>query len=712
MTIYIRLYVDESGSFDEGLTGRRPALVGGVCSTHNEEQWKTLHLQRLEAYNQNARIQLAYPDQYHCGEFLAGKLDPAGKMLAVHEREDFVDDVLKSIGENSTFIFACLNRGSRFEYSPQATYGINLIAALRAALDKLAGTGAAIEAVEICVAQRTTIETMDLHYENYHKRLLHFVEEQISCGDSPGSKLARNLLNEKKMALLYDIGSRNAGLIAADFVCCMWRRSGERCALATSCPQVMTKPAAMLFGDHRRFYDREALDLIQRKQYAYAADFLRRFLPNPGGTPDLGPLKIALQKESDPAVLQRELPAMLALARYLIDQRTEEPSALDAAQVMLEEIDQMAKKRISQTDNKNLIRAWADVQVEALDELIACHNHRGRTDAQTALEDQLQQILSQHARVLSKTYHARRDLLLEARTRNLNILFNDYRFAEVLDTFEAEVQVREREIPEGETDELLGKMLGSLGQACAFLARCEPSWSEMARDYFEKSLRHFAAGTIYHAMAVNYLATLAWQEGNLDLACREMHGHPAIPKTATALELVAKLPVYTDNEKASAFDVVNCLRVAALLALQQPSAISSAVVAEIGEFWRPRLLDEHPLEHICKWMGLLWMCAGDCQQADTFLQRGVDICRKLEFTVRTIGLSIQGLAIINLKKNDNQGAAATQLAVFKGDAEHLACQSQSFAKYLTHWGGIAGLLDMIAKEDVRGMATFLPFAYA
>ena len=728
MTLHI--FIDESGTFDEGLPqslSARPSIVGGVCGTSSAEGWESLFLRQLTAYNLmlsektqlGSPIQFEFPKHYHCSQLLAGKIPTPG-VVRSGQLEDFAENIIDTLKDEVRFAFWSKNSDQRFEYSPQATYVLNLVAALRMAFSKLAESRSEkVDRVEIVVAQRTIKETVssdaDTYFlrqiavQDYMGRLLGFVREQLVSGEGPGVELAARLVTAGTLSLKSDIGTQNAGLIAADFVC-----NRARAASLPNFTCHKTQPDAMLFGNYSKFYQRVVDRLIEARQYAAAADFLRRFYPASNGLPDSGQILKALSGEDDPDILTRELPALINQARFMIGRRTSEPGMLASARSLLDALIKIADGKLSAAADARIQRGWADLLVDALCELSTCHNHMGAVGPQQDVELKLGKVLEQNKKILSGTYHSRRDLLLEARTRNLNLLFNDYRFEEVLRVFEADVTERETQIPEGEPDELLGKMQGSLGQAWAFLASRDSGYSGFAREYFEKSLHHFQPGTLYYSMSVNYLATLAWQEGDPDLACRELCRGSRFNIPSSARELVRRFDEVIDQPDVDAFDAVNLLRIIALAVHCGEDSLDVGKLEGLTERLLPRFKDAHPDELLCKWLAFLHLSVGNSAVALNLCQRGVEICRQLDFTVQTIGLSILSLqARCAAMQGGNQ--PIDTIAELQRWTSELCERSAPFGDYISRGNDrecLAASFENCDLETVWKSAIFLPFAYS
>ncbi len=708
------VYIDESGRFDEAIRTagagqeERPSVVGGVCCRLSTEEWESVHRGTLEQFSAASPIKFAYPKHFHCAPLLGNRI-PTDGLVRQQDRVALARAVWDAVAHEATFLFGSRNPTGRFEFSPQATYVLNLVTALRGCMERLSGTEGGVEQCDILVAQRTITETADYDQGEYMAALFRFIKEQLQAGDSPGVSLAGRLISSDALRMRSGVGERSAGLIAADFACAAIRYGTKLAA-----KPIVLQPEPNLGGDYRKFYEKEVLRLTKAQQYASAAEFLRRYFPHPGGAPDLGPLLHALRREDDHDILHRELNALLAGAQCLVEKRTLQADALKAATYLLEALDQIASSVLEGKSGPEVVRQWADLDVHALVLLGSCYCHTGAVGPQRVVEDKLDCLLKTYKPKMSLSYLQRGELVLEARTRNLNLLFNDYRFAEAMDMIEADAAKREGAVPKGETDELLGKMQGSLGQACAFQARQDPSWSEMARDYFRRSLRHFQPGTVFHAMSVNFLASLAWQENNLPLAIEEMNGHAGAICISGPEELAVRLFDVVSVEGISPFNVVNYLRIASAAsdAGQTPSA---EVLTELSRYWEPRLISDHPHEQLAKWMGYLLSRQGACDQAERVYSRAITICASLSFAVETICLSITGLQALSRFAQGNTAGYADGLSRIRQMGVALEGRSAPFAEYLAHFGGTEGLAAMVKKHDEQGaseVARCLPFNYS
>lgn len=315
-------YVDESGPFDEKLSRGKASFVGGICSEVDSTGWNTFHKNTLSELNRHSRYHFSYPQHYHCGPLL-GRAIPGSSNVSIKDLEEFAKSVYSSILSNSLFAFGSRNRGKRFEYSPQATYVMNLVAALRCGFQKLAEVNRNdVQRVCIVIAQRSIGETT-AHQgkEKYMSLLLGYVRDQLLIGEAPGVDLARRLERNSGTELRSGLGDREGGLIAADFVCCFLRMNAKPPA---SAPIYVCSPdTGMLVGDYRLFHERQAQELLMRGYYASGLDFMIRYFPGKTGVPDVHKVLDEVERQKDREILEREIPALLAVVHQLAKHRTE-----------------------------------------------------------------------------------------------------------------------------------------------------------------------------------------------------------------------------------------------------------------------------------------------------------------------------------------------------------------------------------------------------
>ncbi len=710
------IYIDESGPFDEGFSGANASVVGGICSEHSKKEWQSLHQTHLEIFNnRHYNLNFSYPSHYHCGHLLGGKLNlPKGCNESVVR--EFTADVFQNVISNSTFGFLSRNVGKRFEYSPQATYVMNLITALRYAFKVLGESNKLIEYIEIVIAQRTINETSRAGTTgNYMASLLDYVKQQLLIGEGDGVTLAKGLNSKNQLDLSTGLGDKNDGLIAADFICCLGR---NRKKPKESGELIICNPnQEALLGDYKAFHARQAEVLIKNKYYGSCLDFLCRYFPLSNGSPNIKQLLDALKQETDQDVLQRELPALLSVIHQFSKNRNIAPNMLLAAIQVSELLVEIADGYTSFNSSASIQRQWLNFNIQLLAELSACYNHTGTVGPQLIAEERLTELILKRGKDTGMDATQRQSLLIDVRNRNLNNLFNDYRFEEAYYLAEELSTDRRKMIPAGEADELLGQILGSHGQSCAFMARLDPTWAVSAIELFEQSLENFSAGSHQEDMSRNFLATAAWQAGRLDAAVKYMF--PEIGEIFTpedAIEFISKRLSQPLPEK-RAFAVVNCLRIAAAYVEVHKTRCIDLNLRNQLEATAKRIGTDHPYEQWLKWLGIMHLQCEKFTEAELCFSAAKEVCSSHDFTMKTIGSSINLLSIVTkrIEKSDKTSLANEQ--IYLKDLKSLREQSASFDTYISNTKVIETLanrkLDLqVDRKIFWDLCTFLPFSYA
>jgi hypothetical protein len=544
--------------------------------------------------------------------------------------------------------------------------------------------------------------------------LLKWVKDQILVGDASGQKLAKQLSASQALHLYSGIGDKNPGLIAADFICSYIRQG-------TALPKkpLIIHSDETIKPDYSTFYLKELESLVKLGQYSTAIEFSRVSFPALQEDERYGFARIfsSVKKETDEDLITRELESMILNCRYLISRRISEKSALESAIEILVEITQIARNKIITVSDIKLKRVWIDILIDSLVELLSSYNHRGEAGPQKHIEEEIDKILSTYSSLISKTYHQKNELLLEVKVRNLNILFNDYRFLNMIEDdniIMKDIGIRENNLPKEVTDELLGKMYGSVGQACAFLSKTDTTWAESARLYFEKSILNFIPGTLYHSMSVNYFAALACQESNYTLACQEMNRHPEYMKISTPTDIIDKFEQYILQDKVNIFDITNYFRITSLL-VETGKVIEMKAIDSVRSHCLKKLSDEHPSEQVCKWLGYIYYLHGDNARSIELYEQGKAICLKSGFTMKTIGMSVSGLKCISLRKSGDIAGYSNELNAFKSILSSLTNESINFNKYIESVGGMDSIINIIkdsGTNSVSIISRLLPFSYS
>lgn len=706
------IHIDESGPFDESFTGVRASVVGGICSQYSAKHWDYLHRGHLEHFSrEHSNVNFSYPGHYHCGPLLAGKMQgPSGAdSTAIRE---FTEGVYQNVLSKATFGFLSRNVGKKFEYSPQATYVMNLIAALRNAFQLLGVSHEDVDYVQVVVAQRTIGETSKIGtVQQYMSSLLAYVTEQLIVGDGPGVALAKRIHSNGQLDFLTGLGDQNAGLIAADFVCCLGR-SGRK-PVGDSSLHLCQPNAEALLGDYKAFHERQTQEFLKNKYYGSCLEFLCRYFPAKDGHPDVERLVGELKRETDQQVLQRELPALLSVIHQLSKNRTLAPNMLAVAIRVAERLVEIATKYSVDSNSAGVQRHWLNFHIQALAELSACYSHTGSVGPQQKAEEQLSALLSKRGKDTGMDATQRQSLLIDVRNRNLNLLFNDYRFEEAYGLAEELSEVRSQMIPKYEADELLGQILGSHGQSCAFMAKSDPAWFENAIELFTKSQSHFAAGSHQEDMSRNFLSTTAWQAGHYDDAVRYLI--PTIGLNFTpedAMEAIS-IRLSESSPESRAFEVVNCLRIAAAYSQSDTCPRLAIKIRNDLESTARRIGTDHPYEQWLKWLGILHLQCEEISRAESCFTAAKEICMKGEFTMQTIGNSIALLQAAIHRIQDS--VKKTNEQKFNLDMKKLRTQSIEFDTYIRK-SLILERFDRLnrtyEKTLLWNLYTYLPFAYA
>ena len=709
-----QIYIDESGPFDEAFSNAKPSVVGGIFTRKTSKEWKDTHRSHLNSLKRKDGIDFVYPKHYHCGPMLSGEkeIPPRADTKAVNH---FCESIFHNILGNAEFGFVSQNRKNGFEYSPQATYVMHLVAALRSVFDQLGQSNIYnIDRIDIMIAQRTIGETRRLQpVDKYMRDLLDFVGGQLELGEGLGVELARRLRLNRNITLTSGIGDIDPGLIAADFVCCQARND-----MQTGADEVLYKWQAdqeVLLGDYRNFYQRLTSKFLSNHYYGSCLEFICRYFPPTKSHPDVKILLSKLEKEEDSQVLERELPVIVAVVHQLSKGRSRTANALSHAIYIAEKIVNIAKLHVDKEERSVVRSLWLNMQIQMLSELAACYNHTGAVGPQQVVETKLKELLNRDKKEIPLDATQRQTLLHSIQNKNLNLLFNDYRFEDAYSMAEDLAFRRRKIIPDGEPDKLLGQILGSQGQACAYMAHQEKSWTSDGIKLLSESLNHFSKGSSQESMSRNFLATLLWQTDDLDSSLINLDlfqsGGAA---TRNPNKVISNFLSQPEVERDS-FKVVNCLRLlAARYNLGLPDIVDSDILSNLEEIAN-RLGTDHPYEQWFKWLGILhWQQSQFIRSMECF-SRAESLCSKQEFTMQTIGNSVTLLAyMLDRTRGKNERAYATEKR-FRKNMESLRARSPEFDNYLR----IA--LDPFLQATLPTVPdsrkhwhffTYLPFSYA
>lgn len=684
-----RIFVDESGPFAKD---RDTSIVGGFVTDWDEPAitCRIAAAIRLVAETHHHRFDrrdvhmapLLFPER-------AFSEADRTRLTAIpaQAREAFAAELLRALKEMTTCVFMSVNDGFSFgTENEQSRYGANLMAALQAVMRHLGNPPDG--AVEIAIAPRgQACLRPDDDREAYHAQLAAYVRSVFSVP----VRFSRSF---------------QYGFDMADVACHHLRRGLiEKVDLFGNVPVVRASPRELGARDAAIGVPSIVARLVEAGEICTAY----RLADKAAKADVLGRLE-GLQGK---AVLG-QLPLFVEHASELIERRTVERDALREAYDIARTVCRLAWRELS-ADRTN--RQALDLCLVGLECATTCVNHVGITIAQDGFTGRFEQLLQDNGHLLPGAAE-RRERSLAFRNRAWNREFNDYQFARILDRFQATVDQRVQDIG-AETDELTGEMCGTIGQAHAFLARTEPSHAETAEAYLERSLRHFLPTHRYHAMSVNFLATLHWQSGRLPeavaafgrhaflAAAKPMCGAHGGDAHAQACAWLGTILSGRGEHPGTPFDVACLLRMLG----ESPERVPRDLLDRVAQWARGQPSNEHPHELVAKWLGLLFMLR-DIQTAITWTTRAVTLCSMLGFAVRTIGLSPLGLRAVGHARSGAKTAAEADVKLLVRYARELCQQSTGFADYLDESGGVARMRADVEKQDVNAIVRWLPFAYA
>jgi len=713
------IYIDEAGPFDNALSGTKyPSIVGGICSVHPYYWWRDNFSRLADTLSGEHSVEFEYPQHFHCAEvrhkkgFLPDVRVPGSNVTRAPKqsvKDKLTDSVIEYISENIVNSLVSKNINSRFEYSPQATYVVNLIAAVKAQFEYLAENCSDADSVQLFVAQRTIEETRQADYLNnnmsYNDALIRFVVDQVKMGETPGAKQASQLDASDALSAQMKVATNFPGLMAADFACYYMRNN----TMPETAPHCGTSPNDVIFGDYRRFVDNEVTQLLNKKYYAAAGEVIYR---NYSASDIQGKLKKffeALSNEQDAQILYKELQAINNFTEYLINSRSVIDSSLESLISILSKLKALAEKQLSKAELASTIQqSWAYLYLNVLGNMCSVMNHSGSTEGQLDLEEQYNESLAKWGKLLSISRAGRKEMALEVKTANKNQLFNTYRFDDVQSSFEYDVLEREEEV-EGEEDSLLGKMQGTLGQAYAFLSQRDQDYAEFAKEYFQKSLDHFEKGSVFFEMSANYQATLSWYTGNLDQACSDMSVHTDFTGENLADLDQQKMNILV-SDTLSPFELLNFLRITGASDI----SFSSEELVALDAHWakRIKLSQEHPTSLLAKWLGVIFLKNDSIDIAQRYFETSLNLTREKGFTIRSLAVPVYGL-MLALFDIAHEGSKALRIKQeFDKELEQLCCESEDFQNVVRSTVSAAQMEQQIKDHSINEIALWLPFSYA
>lgn len=685
-------FVDESGQF---ASDRDKSIVGGFVTTWDVAQI----IQRIDQA-------ITVVSHQHGHRFSANDIHMAPLLFpekAFQEtdrtrysaipalaREAFAKELLLALKEMAVCVFMSVNDGFSFgTENEQSRYGNNLMAALRAVFRHLGSPTGNDLLIAIAPRAKTCLRDGE-GKEAYHAQLASHVRSVFGVP----VKFSRQYL---------------PGFDMADVACHYLRRGvNEDSTVFGDTPVVMTFAKDIGAQDPGVSIAAMASSLAENgdlcSAYSLATDEKQR-------ADILGRLD-ALQGTA----LLEQLSHFLQLGAEKTDRRTVEHSSLRESYEIMKTVCRLAWREF-QSDQQS--RGALDLCLSGLNYATTCTNHLGVAGAQADFIERYEQLLREHGHLLPSKLETN-ERSLSFRNRAYNNEFNDYRFSRIIDIFRETVDARVAQMGD-DKDDLTGEMCGTIGQAYAFLARTESELGSFAEAYLERSLKYFLPTHKYHAMSVNFLATLHWQSGDIQGALATFVRHtflgdatvPPMPSPdsllSTAVSWLDKIRTERHDQSGTPFDVVCLLRIIA--EMQALAPISMAALNDLGEWVKTYPSQQHPHELIAKWLGVLYL-KHDPTKAVKWFDRAIAISDKLGFTVQTIALSPFGLRAVAHSLSGDQAAAAADSEQLISRTCNLAKRSATFGNYLDELGGNESLVADIKAQDVAAICRWLPFAYA
>lgn len=675
------VFVDESGPFTRDSDR---SLVGGFITTIAPADMEA-RLERVIDTVNNACATCFTPDHVHMAPLLHPEGYPNAAVVepllsfAAEAREALAQaclDELRSFGvhffysKNETYSFATTHIQSR--------YGVNLLAALGLANEYARNS----EKVFYISTRSSKCIEDGRNWSHYHRELRYFLSNQLN-------------------ATVYyaAAGRHDAARIWSDVAC--YYLSQQVKANGVYFEKVAgTTPTLALISDAERVSAMVLKRLLESGRFYEA---YRMADKDPEREEVLAAMGAAPFSES----LVAELSDFLIVVDRLIQNRTTKSGQLERALDILRKIADCAIPGLDTApDNHQLV----NICLAVVEYAVACHNHLGMRDEQQDWLKIFRRHMEKYGAALGNAV-LRTERELSLRNRAYNDQFNDFRFQEIVDDFQSEVDARVATMG-SEKDNLTGEMCGTIGQACAFLAKSTPGLSSEAEKYLEKSRGFFLTSHRYHNMSVNYLATLHWQSRDIEKAIAALSLHPYLPKPTTAdsaqtlMEWLLFLRAERADEPVSPFDALTMLRLLAELPMEGLPEKFGRINSWLMEY----PAEQHPHQLLAKWMGLVYLRAGELGWVRGWFKRADKVATNGDFTILATTVPILGLWAVALNRSGGDAAAMT--GRMKDLVTDLVAKSPSFSAYIENVGGLVGLEHDITNENIRAIARWMPYAYA
>lgn len=719
MNLY--LYVDESGTFGPGGPPTVPsAVVLGVVTQRSPADFEVALRQASDTFNRNHGTDFRYPRDVHCSPLFKTGLDlpPRYRAIPQETRQEYARALLGSAVacDRKLQLVVCENPRERVDWDIQAAYVANLTPVVWTALKRMAGGALGMDprgitSLSVVIATRRGFK--DLITREFIRRGEGQLRRHLlyACGRAAEVENQQDVIpllgKLSPDQIEHKAAEGHAGLMVADFCAFFWRFRKAELPPDIVGNAWVTSPEERIPRNVVELVTRlSADDAIGAGDWSALYEFCLRFGGRAGWDSRNAELLRRLV-EADEPTLSRQLPGFWHLAERLLERRTENDTFLPAAREIYAAIRVATESCLAGHPSAKTAALYL---ADSLDGLIRCANHSGDTKSQGEWASSYAQAMDDHAALLGG-FSALERRKLELLNRFANVPMNDYRFDEVLSVMTARMEDFRARVPPGQADELLGKLLGTVGQAFAFKARLEPALAEKALDLLTESLGHFALGTRYRSTTLNYLTTLAWQSGDLAAACRWLSQQPNLDSVTNPTDLWPKLRVLCEGNRF--FDLANALRILAAAARQESIGPRSAFVrTDVLEPVISNVSSEHPGQQILKWAAVLYLLAGQTARAESLAKAGIENASKKELTIRTIGASLWPVRCAAAGSNDRREEMRDAL---ERDLQSLCVASEGFRLYLDALGGPHGVANRAASlnpDDVWEALLFPPFAYA
>ena len=669
------LYIDESGSFKPTKEEKYSSFVGGFLTENSPQGLSNSIREQVKIFkNKYPHVDLSEED-IHAAELLHPENKPWNEKenskkyrnIDQNIRADFINRFIEMSKKQATYLIKSTNKQIDFENETmQIRYGNCLTALFREVLS-IIGKKIFEQKIELYFSiSRRNMEMISSKdkFSKYHRKIEEYFKDicnqkNITCSILPNDNnvhLARKL---------------------SDTACYLMRHSEKNEKLYETSPQ----------GNNEFTEDFYIGYLLERKEYGVAYRLSKR---------DNKKNVILDEFKKTSSFNKNTVMYFIEQSNILIKERTNDD--------LLNKILNILLKKLNSTHNEDKALKKA-----VLNNLIIIGNKTGEI-LQGEYTKEIEELLLQQRKKSQITRWAE---ILEIRNRSYNTEFNNYffdfhtDFEETVEEYQSLIEILSenkelKKITEDNKDYLLSKMYGTLGQANAFLNQ----WSK-AEDYFNKSIQQLD-DNIVDERSKNYLVQAYWYQSKLTEANKEFFGENTnfdifshlenCMKTNTKFEqyfkIVILLKLFDSN--------YNCLSQEKLKKLKN-------ITSKIEIFCDNE--EKHPIPLIYKWLGVLYLKQGEYDMAKKRLDISLKMCKILQSpTIQSIGLSVQGLIIVCVKKqNQNYQQMAIQL---NNDMDSLIkIDAFNFNNYLTGEKKEQWMAD-IETLNIDNIAKWLPFAYA